>query len=50
MPECPGMTDEEAAAVVKNWCIRNNIQFIDDMDRIEETYRAIYNLYVMIGE
>ena len=44
------MTDEEAAAVVKDWCITNNIQFIDDMDRIEETYRAIYNLYVMIGE
>ena len=42
MPECPGMTDEEAAAVVKDWCIKNNIQFIDDMDRIEETYRAIY--------
>jgi hypothetical protein len=34
--------DDEAAAVVKDWCIKNNIQFIDDMDRIEETYRAIY--------
>jgi hypothetical protein len=42
MPECPGMTDEEAAEVIKDWCIRNNIQFIDDMDKIEETYRAIY--------
>ena len=36
------MTDEEATAVVKDWCIKNNIQFIDDMDRIEEAYRAIY--------
>jgi len=42
MPECPRMTDGEAAAVVKDWCIKNNIRFIDDMDRIEETYRAIY--------
>ena len=36
------MTDEEAAAVVKDWCNKKNIQFIDDMDKIEETYRAIY--------
>ena len=42
MPECPRMTDEGAAAVVKDWCNKNNIQFIDDMDKIEETYRAIY--------
>lgn len=42
MPECPEMTNDEAAAVVKDWCINNNIQFIDDMDKIEETYRAIY--------
>ena len=42
MPDCPGMTDEEAAEVIKDWCIKNNIQFIDDMDKIEETYRAIY--------
>jgi hypothetical protein len=34
------MTDEEAAAVVKDWCNKNNIQFIDDMDKIAETYRA----------
>ena len=42
MPECPGMTDEEAAAVVKNWCIRNNIQFIDDLNIIEEIYKDVY--------
>ena len=42
MPECPGMTDEEAAEVVKDWCAKNNIRFIDDMDNIEETYRAMY--------
>ena len=42
MPECPGMTDDEAAAVVKDWCLKNDIKYIDDMDDIEETRRAIY--------
>ena len=42
MPECPGMTDEEAAEVVKDWCVKNNIRYIDDMDNIEETYRGVY--------
>lgn len=42
MPECPRMTDEEAAAVVKDWCLKNDIKYIDDMDDIEETRRAIY--------
>lgn len=42
MPECPRMTDEEAAEVVKDWCKQNNIPYIDDMDNIEEAYRAYY--------
>jgi hypothetical protein len=42
MPECPGMSNEEAAAVIKDWCEKNSIRYIDDMDRIEEAYRAIY--------
>ena len=42
MPECPRMTDDDAAEVVKAWCDKNNIQYVDDMDNIEETYRAIY--------
>lgn len=25
MPECPGMTDEEAASVVMDWCEQNDI-------------------------
>jgi hypothetical protein len=42
MPECPEMSDEEAAEVIKGWCEKNSIRYIDDMDKIEETYRAIY--------
>ena len=45
MPESPRMTDDEAAVVVKDWCLKNDIRFIDDMDDIEdieETRRAIY--------
>ena len=42
MPECPGMTDEEAAEVVKKWCDDNNIPYNDDLDRIEEVYRWYY--------
>lgn len=42
MPECPGMTDDEAAVVIKDWCLNNDIKFIDDMDHKEEIRRAIY--------
>lgn len=42
MPECPGMTDEEAADVVKKWCVQNDIPFNDDMDNIEAAYRWYY--------
>lgn len=42
MPECPRMTDEEAAEVIKDWCVKNHIPYEDDMDRIEEEYRAYY--------
>ena len=34
MPECPGMTDEEAAVVLKWWCRQNDIPYNDDMDNI----------------
>ena len=42
LPECPGMTDDEAAEVVKAWCECNEIPYRDDMDNIEETYRWYY--------
>ena len=42
MPECPKMTDEEAAEVVKEWCNQNDIPFNDDMDNIEAAYRWYY--------
>ena len=42
MPECPGMTDEEAAVVLKWWCRQNNISYNDDMDNIEAAYRWSY--------
>ena len=42
MPECPGMTDEEAANVVKEWCLQNNIPYNDDMENIEAAYRWYY--------
>ena len=42
LPECPGMTDEETAAVVKWWCRQNNIPYNDDMDNIEAAYRWYY--------
>ena len=32
MPECPGMADEEAAAVVRKWCEQNDIPYMDDID------------------
>ena len=42
MPECPGMTDEEAAAVVRKWCEQNSIPYMDDIDDIEAAYRWYY--------
>lgn len=42
MPECPNMTDEEAAEVVKKWCEENDIPYIDDMEIIEEAYKWYY--------
>ncbi len=42
MPECPGMTDEEAAEIVQDWCKKNSIPFHDDMDNIEAAYRCYY--------
>ena len=42
LPDCHRMTDEEAAEVIKNWCIQNDIPYNDDMDNIEETYRRYY--------
>ena len=42
MPECPKMTDEEAAEVVKSWCEKNEIPYIDDLDEIETAYRWYY--------
>ena len=42
MTECPGMTDEEAAVVLKWWCRQNNISYNDDMDNIEAAYRWYY--------
>ena len=41
-PECPGMTDEEAAAALKLWCRQNNISYNDDMDNVEAAYRCYY--------
>jgi hypothetical protein len=35
MPECPGMTDEEAAVVLKWWCRQNNNPYNDDMNNID---------------
>jgi hypothetical protein len=42
MPECPGMTDEEAAVVLKWWCRQNNIPYNDDMNNIDAAYRWYY--------
>ena len=42
MPECPGMTDEEAADEIKKWCVQNGIPFNDDMENIEMAYRGDY--------
>ena len=42
MPECPGMTDEEAGGVVKAWCERHDIPYVDDLDNIEAAYRWYY--------
>ena len=42
MPECPGMTNEEAAVVVRNWCEHNDIPYIDDIDNIEAAHRWYY--------
>ena len=42
MPECPRMSDEEAADVVKEWCVQNDIIYNDDMDNIETAYRWYY--------
>lgn len=41
-PECPRMTDEDAAEVVREWCGENNIPYNDDLERIEEVYRWYY--------
>jgi hypothetical protein len=35
MPECPGMTDDEAAVVLKWWCRQNNNPYNDDMNNID---------------
>ena len=42
MPECPRMTDEEAGKVVMDWCERNDIPYIDDLDDIETAYHWYY--------
>ena len=42
LPECPRMSDEEAALVVRNWCEQNDIPFIDDLDDIETAYHWYY--------
>lgn len=42
MPECPGMTDEEAGEVIRNWCEQNSIPYIDDLDDIETAYQWYY--------
>ena len=42
MPECPGMSDEEAVEVVRIWCVNNNIPYIDDFDCIETAYHWYY--------
>jgi hypothetical protein len=42
MPECPGMTNEETAVVVRNWCEKNNIPYEEDIDNIEAAYRWYY--------
>lgn len=42
MPDCHGMTDEEAAVIVKWWFRQNNIPYNDDMDNIEAAYRWYY--------
>ena len=42
MPECPRMTDEEAAAVVRSWCEQNSIPYVDDLDHIDAVYRWYY--------
>lgn len=44
MPECPGMTDEEAAEIVESWCIKNDIPYISDMDNMERMYRWYYKI------
>ena len=43
MPECPKMTDEDVAKVIKGWCHKNSIPYNDDMDRIGEAYRSYYD-------
>ncbi|MBO4880500.1 MAG: hypothetical protein J5555_02340 [Firmicutes bacterium] len=42
MPECPGMTNEEAAVAVRYWCEKNDIPYIDDIDDIEAAHRWYY--------
>ena len=42
MPDCPGMSDEEAAEVVMKWCEQNQIPYNDDMDNIEAAYEWYY--------
>ncbi len=45
LPECPGMTDDDAAEVLKQWCALNNITYVDDMDDIENTYKGYYGYF-----
>ena len=45
MPECPAMSDEEAAAEIKIWCDKNGIPYIDDMENIEKAYAGYYRLF-----
>lgn len=44
MPECPDMTNDEAIEVVRDWCDRSGILYIDDTDSIEEVFRWYYKL------
>lgn len=42
MPECHNMEDEEAACVIREWCIKNDIRFLEDMELIEDAYGMYY--------
>lgn len=42
MPECSEMSDEEASEVVKLWCEKNGIPYIDDLEDIDIAYKWYY--------